>query len=94
MNCPHCQQELPIYILRTDFSDAGFCPFCHKQLVHGDLPTEVCPLVQDGEMSPEDYDPDNCVDCVCDICVFGKSMLDDFGMTQDEEGNWCYPGDE
>ncbi len=94
MNCPKCHAPLLESILRRDDDNAGFCPRCHRELKPGDVTAEACPLVQDGEVRHEHFDPEDCFDCICDTCILGTTFLDDFGMIQDEEGNWCYPGDE
>lgn len=97
MNCPRCNAELSIYVLRKN--DGGRCSKCGYVPKQNDdsffqyMEAKYCPMVQDGDIAETIFDEGLCCDCICDECVLATSLLDEFGMIQDEEGNWVYPED-
>lgn len=87
MNCPKCHAQLPESILRHYDYDAGFCPLCRREFAPGDATADACPLVQDGEIRPEHFEPEDCFDCIYDQCILSTSFLDDLGMFQNNDGS-------
>ena len=97
MKCPKCQTELSIYILRPDHEN--FCEKCEyvpertNEWLLNNVEARYCPKVQNGDCSETEFEEYGCDDCIYDECCLATTVLDDFGMIQDEEGNWCYPED-
>ena len=97
MNCPICHAELPDYVLERGYDDfcmnCGSAPRDVKRWFRDHLEARYCPRVRDGEITEAEFEEGECVDCVGADCILSTTILDNFGMVQDEEGNWCYPGD-
>ena len=91
MKCPKCKKQVDGYIFDRD---SNMCCQCGYQFSESKMKKhmepEDCPLVRDGEIDSDKFDPDYyCEDCHYD-CILASSCLDDWGYQQDEEGNWGY----
>ena len=91
MNCPRCEKQVNEYIFDRNSDMCCQCGYYFsKSEMKQYMEPQDCQLVRDGEIDPDDFDPDcNCEYCE-ENCALAFSCIDDFEYDQDEEGNWGY----
>ena len=92
MKCPKCKNQLEKYVFDREYDRP--CPKCGYEYspeeMQENMEPEDCLLVQEGTIDREAFDPDyHCQDCH-EECILAQSSVDDWELTQDEEGNWGY----
>lgn len=100
IECPGCGNELPD-ILSWDSWGKGraHCSVCGRSFTKTKLKSmataDDCFECREGGLERETFNPEYvCDGCVRTDCILaGSSIYEDFGYVQDEEGNYCYPGD-
>lgn len=80
-------------------SRESYCLFSQRTLLSNIFTTnkvaQASLTCREGGLERETFNPEYvCDECVRTDCILaGSSIYDDFGYVQDEESNYCYPGD-
>ena len=97
IRCPKCNGKLQNIISREYWgAEEIHCYYCNQRLTKPVLKSlvtaEDCFACQDGDLESVTFDPAcECDECMRADCILaGSDIISDFGLEQDEEGNWGY----